>query len=52
MKGRGANLKLPALSLMSLPIKVQLVNSGGACWGATFSSTRQNTLTLFKAKSD
>jgi hypothetical protein len=52
VKGRGSNLQAPALSLMNLPVRVQLVNGGGACWEATYSSTFQNTATTFKAKSD
>ena len=52
VKGRGNNLHAPALSVMNLPVRVQVVNGGGACWEATYSSTFQNTATSFKAKSD
>ena len=52
VKGRGINLHAPALSVMNLPVRVQLVNGGGACWEATYNSTFQNTATSFKAKSD
>ena len=52
VKGRGANLGAPALPLSDLPARVQLVNGGGACWEATYTSTFQNTTKTFKAKSD
>ena len=43
VRGRGNNLQAPPLSIMNLPVRVQLVNGGGACWEATFSATFQNT---------
>jgi hypothetical protein len=52
VKGRGANLQAPTLPLSNLPVRVQLVNGGGACWEATYTSTFQNTAKTFKAKSD
>jgi hypothetical protein len=52
VKGKGANLGMPSLSVMNLPVTVQIVNSGGACWEATYSSTFRNTTTSLKAKSD
>ena len=52
VKGRGNNLQAPSLSVMNLPVRVQLVNGGGACWEATFHATFQNTATSFEAKSD
>ena len=52
VKGRGNNLQAPPLSVMNLPVRVQLVNGGGACWEATYNSTFQNTAASFKAKSD
>ncbi len=52
VRGRGNNLQAPPLSIMNLPVRVQLVNGGGACWEATFSATFQNTAERFKAKSD
>jgi Bacterial Ig domain len=52
VKGRGNNLQAPPLSVMTLPVRVQTVNGGGACWEATFTSTSQNTTTSFKARSD
>ena len=52
VKGRGNNLQAPLLSVMNLPVRVQLMNGGGACWEATLRATFQNTATSFKAKSD
>src|SRR5262249_36499414 len=52
VKGRGTNIGVPSLAVMNLPVNVQIVNSGGACWEATYSATFQNTTTNFKAKSD
>jgi len=50
-KGRGANLKLPALRLAT-PVRVQLVVSDGAgteCWESTFSNAIRNDAGTFKA---
>ncbi len=52
VKGRGGDLQVPALSFMTLPLRVQMVNGGGACWEAVYHSTFRNTSTTFKAKSD
>ncbi|MEO6029682.1 MAG: alpha/beta hydrolase-fold protein [Candidatus Binatia bacterium] len=52
VKGEGAALGLPSLPFGTLPLTVQLVNSDGACWQATYSSTLQNLGDRFKAKSD
>ena len=51
VRGKGANLRLPALPL-ALPLRVQLQASSGACFEATFSSALQNSTELFRAKSD
>ena len=51
VKGKGANLAMPALGL-SLPVVAQLRTSSGACWGATFSTAIHNDTAIFKAKSD
>jgi len=51
VKGKGGNLGMPALGL-SLPVVAQLRTSGGACWGATFSTAIRNDSKIFKAKSD
>jgi hypothetical protein len=52
LKGRGANLKTPALPISHLPVKVQLNNTVGECWTATYSTTLKNETGTFKAKSD
>jgi acyl-homoserine lactone acylase PvdQ len=52
LKGRGATLKTPALPISHLPVKVQLINSAGACWTATYGTTLKNETGTFKAKSD
>ncbi len=53
LSGRGANLHLPDLSTLVQPIVVQLQNSDGVCWEATFSGppTKQNA-EQFKDKAD
>ena len=52
LKGRGADLKTPALPISHLPVKVQLINSASACWTATYGTTLKNETGTFKAKSD
>jgi hypothetical protein len=52
LKGRGANLKTPALPISHLPVKVQLNNTVGECWTATYGTTLKNQTGMFKAKSD
>ncbi len=52
VKGRGPTLEMPALPIAHLPVRVQLTNSTGACWDATYSSTLRNDPGTFKAKSD
>ncbi len=52
LKGRGANLKTPALPISHLPVKAQLINSASACWTATYGTTLKNETGMFKAKSD
>lgn len=39
LKGRGPTLRTPALPITHLPVRVQLANSAGACWSATYSPT-------------
>jgi hypothetical protein len=51
LKAKGANLDMPALGL-ALPATVQLRNTLGGCWGASFSNPKKNDASLFKAKSD
>jgi hypothetical protein len=50
--GKGARLAVPALPVATLPVTVQLVNSDGVCWGATFGAARRNTGRVFKATSE
>jgi len=50
-KGKGPNLAMPALGL-TVPVRVQLQGTNGRCWESTFSTSTQNTATVFKAKSD
>jgi len=52
LKGRGPTLHTPALPITHLPVRVQLVNSAGSCWDATYSTTLKNQAGTFKAKSD
>ncbi|MCC6765600.1 MAG: hypothetical protein IT293_13145 [Deltaproteobacteria bacterium] len=52
LKGRGANLALPALPLAQ-PVRVQLLSSTGVCWEAAFSAPAiRNQPDQFKDKSD
>ena len=53
VKGKGANLAVPALGLAT-PVTVRLVRSGGpACWESTYeTNVITNTPDTFKAKSD
>ncbi len=52
LKGRGPTLRTPALPITHLPVRVQLTNTAGSCWGATYSTTLTNLGGTFKAKSD
>jgi hypothetical protein len=52
VKGRGANLAVPSLSL-TLPVTVQLRISDGVtteCWQTTFTESQADTPEKFKAK--
>ena len=53
-KGKGQNLALPDLSLLTGPIDVQLRKStGSVCWGATYSPPfLQNDGVTFKDTAD
>jgi cysteine-rich repeat protein len=51
LRGKGAALGLPMLGLTT-PVTVQVKNSAGQCWGATFSNPTANAADQFKAKSD
>jgi cysteine-rich repeat protein len=48
---KGEHLPLPALGF-SPAVSVQLRNSTGACWGATYSAALKNDATQLRAKSD
>lgn len=51
--GRGANLHVPDLSSLQLPILVQIQNSNGVCWEASFSGPpKKQTATQFSSKAD
>ena len=51
VKGKGANLALPGLSLTT-PVRVQVLRSMSTCWEATFSAASRNDSEVFKARSD
>jgi hypothetical protein len=51
-KGKGINLRMPALGALQLPLIAQLRGPGGECWEATYSTPVVATTTLFRAKSD
>ena len=52
LKGKGGQLDVPALPVMTLPVTAQLRNSDGVCWSSTFSTTRRNDGVQLKASSD
>jgi acyl-homoserine lactone acylase PvdQ len=52
VKGRGAGLALPALPLVGLPLRVQLVNTAGTCFEAAYPATLRNDSVLLKARSN
>jgi hypothetical protein len=52
LKGRGPALQTPALPIAHLPVKVQLTNTDGVCWDATYATTLKNQADQFKAKSN
>lgn len=52
LKGKGGALPdLPAVPI-TVPVRVQLSNSEGECWDATYSTATKNENNLFKAKGD
>ncbi len=51
LKGRGANLHMPALPISHLPVQAQIANTAGACWSATYGTTLRDDAAIFKAKS-
>ncbi len=53
LKGGGATLDDPVLPVNALPVTVQLKNTDGVCWDATYSTgVRKNLPTELKAKSN
>jgi acyl-homoserine lactone acylase PvdQ len=52
LKARGPALATPALPISHLPVKVQLTNSDGTCWDATYATTLKNQTDQFKAKTN
>lgn len=52
VSGAGPNLGMPALSGVSLPLKVQVRSRNGSCWGSTFSQATKKDAEQIKAKSD
>jgi hypothetical protein len=52
LKGKGANVPMPALGSLNLPLTTQLQSENGTCWEATTVASSANTTTLFKAKAD
>jgi hypothetical protein len=52
LKGKGADLELPVLPLVT-PVTAQLFRSdGGLCWAAAYGAPTRNDTGLFKARSD
>jgi cysteine-rich repeat protein len=51
LRGKGAALSLPRLPFTP-PVTVQLRNSAGACWGATYSTATLNNALEYSAKND
>ena len=49
LKGKGATLQRPALPITSLPVRAQLVSSGGTCWETPLGNVRRNTDATFLA---
>ncbi|MBI3769879.1 MAG: penicillin acylase family protein [Deltaproteobacteria bacterium] len=52
LKGRGALLDIPALPILSLPVRAQIVNENDVCWEARFGTPSRNQTDAFKARSD
>ena len=55
LKGKGANLRMPALPLTT-PVRLQLLrhtfNITQSCWDASFSTSARNDGERFSARSD
>lgn len=52
LRGGSAAVTLPALAGVVAPVTVQLRNSLGECWGASYSALQTQTSTQLKARSD
>jgi hypothetical protein len=53
VSGRGVNLDMPSPFPLAPPVTVQLKNSSGVCWQATYGApATRNTATEFKDKAD
>lgn len=51
VKGKGANLAMPALPLTT-PVRVQVLRRGTpTCWEGTFDTADRNDVEVFKARS-
>jgi hypothetical protein len=52
IKGKGANIPMPALGSFALPLTTQLQSGNGQCYEATMSTPSVNTSLIFKSKGD
>lgn len=52
VKGRGTNIEMLTVPPYAQPVRVQLRNSKGICWEATYSAPGTNVQGQFKDKSD
>lgn len=50
-KGKGVNVDMPVLPL-AVPARVQLKNTAGGCWEATFSAPKKNEVGKFSGHAD
>jgi uncharacterized delta-60 repeat protein len=48
-KAKGLPLALPPLGSLSLPVRVQLQRTGGACWDVTYATAQTATAATFAA---
>jgi uncharacterized delta-60 repeat protein len=48
-KAKGLPLALPSLGSLSLPVRVQLQRTGGACWDVTYATAKTATAATFAA---
>jgi cysteine-rich repeat protein len=49
---RGVNVEMPLLPVSALPLHVQLKNTAGVCWEATYSAPTRNDVGQFRARAD